>query len=129
MGASEWPIYRPWLQKFAKLAIIAVGPLPFWGRPDGARGAHYYNRYFPKLLQPWPIDGCLRVAHLSALAAKVCKTSDYSSGPLAVLGQARRGPGSSLLLSLLLQTFAAMADGWLPQSGPSIGHGGKSLQK
>ena len=32
--------------------------------PDGVRpdigGARCYNRYFCKLLQPWPIDGCIK---------------------------------------------------------------------
>ena len=42
-------------------------------------------------LQPWQIDGCLKVAHLSAMAAKVWKSGDYSSEPLAVPGQPDRG--------------------------------------
>ena len=46
---------------------------------------------FAFLLPPWLIDGCLKVAHLSAMAAKACKSSDYSSEPLAVPGQPDRG--------------------------------------
>ena len=34
---------------------------------------------FSLCLQPWPIDVCLKVAHLSAMAATICKSSDYSS--------------------------------------------------
>ena len=105
MAASKWPIYRPWRQKFAKVAIIAVGPLPFWGRPDGARGAHCYNRYCCKLLQPWPIDSCLKVAHLSAMAANVCKSSDYSSALLAVLGQAQIGMPMCMIKHVTFDTF------------------------
>ena len=48
--------------------------------PDGVRpdigGARCYNRYFCKLLQPWPIDGCIKVPHLSTMAATVCKSGD-----------------------------------------------------
>ena len=45
---------------------------------------------FKKLLPPWPIDGCLQVAHVSPMAAKVRKSCDYSSEILAVLGLALR---------------------------------------
>ena len=48
--------------------------------PDGVfpdiGGARCYNRYFCKLLQPWPIDGRIKVPHLSTMAATVCKSGD-----------------------------------------------------
>ena len=90
-----------------------------------AGGAHCYNRYFCKLLQPWPIDACLKVTHLSAMAVKVCKSIDYSRKLIENIETMM----NSLLKSLLLQIFAAMADRWLPQSCASIGHGGNNLQK
>ena len=67
-----------------------VSPLPFRRRRDGFRKAHSYYHHFPKLLPPWPIDGCLQVAHVSPMAAKVRKSCDYSSEILAVLGLALR---------------------------------------
>ena len=46
---------------------------------DDTWGARCYNHYFCELLPPWPIDGCLKASHLSAMAAEVCRSSDYSS--------------------------------------------------
>ena len=106
-----------------------VNPLPFRRRRDGFRTSHCYYHHFAKLLPPWPIDGCLQVAHVSPMAAKVRKSCDYSSEPLAVPAEARWFSNTSLLLSPLFQTFAAMADRWLPPSCPCVAHGGKDSQK
>ena len=46
---------------------------------DDTWGARCYNHHFCELLPPWPIDGCLKASHLSAMAAEVCRSSDYSS--------------------------------------------------
>ena len=67
-----------------------VSPLPFRRRRSGFRRDHCYYHHFPKLLPPWPIDGCLQVAHVSPMAAKVRNRCDYSSELLAVLGLALR---------------------------------------
>ena len=60
---------------------------------DDTWGARCYNHYSCELLPPWPIDGCLKASHLSAMAAEVCRSSDYSSELLKKPG---RGPGQPL---------------------------------
>ena len=80
------PLFRRNLQHYRGISAQSVQSAVIYRalwRPDLAaprrQGAHCYNRHFCKLLSPWPIDDCLKVAHLSAMAATICKSSDYSS--------------------------------------------------
>ena len=51
-----------------------------------------YYHHFPKLLPPWPIDGCLQVAHVSPMAAKVRKSCDFGNNLRALRGPTPRFP-------------------------------------
>ena len=94
MAAPKLPMCRPWRQKFRKVAIIAMRPLPFRRRRDGFRKAHCYYHHFPKRMLPWPIDGCLQVAQVSPTAAKVRKSYHFGDNLQALRGPTPRSPNS-----------------------------------
>ena len=71
-----------------------MSPLPFRRRRDGFRKAHCYYRHFPKMLPPWPVDGCLQVAHVSPMAAKVRKCCYFGSNWRALRDPTPRFPDS-----------------------------------
>ena len=69
-------------------------PLPFRRRRDGFRKIHCYYHHFPKLLSPWPIDGCPQVAHVSPMAAKVRRSCDFENNLRALHDPTPRFPDS-----------------------------------